>query len=101
MMINEERLGKLRVAFAAALKYSDCYGQSPNHPEWHTLWRTVLEGGKLPISITLNTIAGDIFAFWFNELRLPGRNYDEVATLFFERLRGTDEAETQTGTMET
>jgi hypothetical protein len=94
-----ENLGKLRVAFAAALKYSDCYGQNSQRPEWWELWRVVFNGGKLPKNISLNTIAGDIFAFWYGELKLAPFDYEEIATMFFEKLR-EEENETQTRTVE-
>ena len=88
--------GRLRVAFAAALKYSDCYGENSQRPEWWDLWRVVFDGGKLPKGISLQTIAGDIFAFWYGQLRLPGELYNEVASLFFE---GVEENETKEGTV--
>ena len=82
-MANEpHELELLRVAFAAALKYHFQYGQSPRQEYW-SLWRTILTGGKLPAEISLNTVAGDVFAFWYTELGLDSSEYLAVVSQFF------------------
>jgi hypothetical protein len=91
------KLIKLRSAFAAALKYHcqyGTYGHSSGDLEalaatstdrWN-LWQTVFNEKKLPPNYTLDCACGDIFAFWYTELRFPPDRYEEIAALFFERL---------------
>ncbi|MEK6860491.1 MAG: hypothetical protein AABY07_00840 [Nanoarchaeota archaeon] len=80
-----ELYGKLRVAFSAALKYHCQYGSSEN-PAYFNLWKDVLHG-RLIKGVTLDCVAGDIFAFWYLELRCPPDLYFQVAKAFFEKLK--------------
>lgn len=68
----------LRGAFASSLKY--CSRYQNKYPE---LYKTVLKGEKLPREITLLSLAGDYFAYWYTELKLPVDKYNETAMEFF------------------
>jgi hypothetical protein len=87
-MANKVR--ELRIALAAGLKYHSRFGMalpetvggSWNHRWRH--WRDLLDGKPLPLGL-IDSEVGDMFAFWYNELRLPPAEYDAVLGMFFQK----------------
>lgn len=72
-LITESSLILLRVALAASMKYfpHDTSGS----------WKKVLHGGRLK---SINSMAGDAFAFWYKELGFNPYFYDDFKVYFFD-----------------
>jgi hypothetical protein len=84
IMNNRTFTGKqvLRLVFATALRYHPQYGmgEDSNYYYWH---HTISKGGKLPSGI--HCVAGDVFAYYYNELRLDPNQYEATIKEFFEK----------------
>ncbi len=72
-MTNEQKFDVLRGCLAGAIK---------NHAQFYdtNFWKTILKGERVPLGS--RGLFGDVFAFWFAELRITPELYDLVWDYF-------------------
>ena len=72
-MTDDLKVLVLKGALAGAMK---------NHVQYQLTdhWKTILRGERLPLGC--RSIYGDVFAFWFSELRITPELYDLVWDMF-------------------
>lgn len=82
MKTPQSKIDQLRLALVASLKYHPWYGMGDIHSSWYEFWKLVKTNKKLPA--TRGSTVGDMFAYWYTELRLNPDDYNEILKMFLQ-----------------